>query len=86
MWYKTWSCQSHCWRTKTVIVSQNSDIGIISCENSKDIVGTDIILVSAGKPRTYRVKMTRRDLALQNGQIVKEIVESSIINNSGSIL
>ena len=66
-----------------VTVSQNSDIEIISCEHSKDIIGANIILISAGKPRAPNVKMTRRDLALQNGQIVKEIVKSTITNNSG---
>lgn len=67
-----------------VTVSQNLDIEVKSCEHPQDVVGADIILVSAGKPRTPGVKMTRRDLALQNGQIVKEIVESTIINNSGA--
>jgi malate dehydrogenase len=67
-----------------VTVSQNLDIEVISCEHPIDVFGADVILVSAGKPRAPGVKMTRRDLALQNGQIVKEIVESTIINNSGA--
>lgn len=58
------------------------DVEIIACERDEDISGADIILVSAGKPRTPGVKMTRRDLAIQNGQIVKQIAESTAPNNT----
>jgi malate dehydrogenase len=47
----------------------------------EDVVGADIILISAGKPRTPRVRMSRRDLAVYNGQIVKYISESTAPNN-----
>jgi len=57
------------------------DVGIIACERDEDVAGADIILVSAGKPRTPRVQMSRRDLAVQNGQIVKYVAETTAPNN-----
>jgi malate dehydrogenase len=67
-----------------VTASQRLDIEVTACERDEDVTGADIILVSAGKPRTPGVKMTRRDFAFQNGQIVKQIAESTISNNSGA--
>ena len=64
-----------------VTASLSLDVEIVACERDEDVAGVDIILVSAGKPRTPGVKMTRRDLAVQNGQIVKHIAESTISNN-----
>jgi len=64
-----------------VSASLSLDVEIVACERDEDVAGADIILVSAGKPRTPGVKMTRRDLAVQNGQIVKHIAESTISNN-----
>ena len=64
-----------------VTASLSLDVEIVACERDEDVAGADIILVSAGKPRTPGVKMTRRDLAVQNGQIVKHIAESTISNN-----
>jgi malate dehydrogenase len=67
-----------------VTASQRLDIDVIACERDEDVKGADIILVSAGKPRTPGVQMTRRDLAVQNGQIVKQVAESTISNNSAA--
>lgn len=64
-----------------VTASLNLDIEIIACERDEDVAGADIILISAGKPRTPGVRMSRRDLAVQNGQIVKHITESTAPNN-----
>jgi malate dehydrogenase len=64
-----------------VTASLRLDVEIIACERDKDVTGADIILISAGKPRTPGVKMTRRDLANQNGQIVKQIAQSTNANN-----
>ena len=64
-----------------VTASLSLDVEIIACERDEDVAGANIILVSAGKPRTPGVKMTRRDLAVQNGQTVKHIAESTISNN-----
>jgi malate dehydrogenase len=66
---------------KHVTASLSLDVEIIACERDKDVAGADIILVSAGKPRTPGVQMTRRDLAVQNGQIVKYIAETTAPNN-----
>ena len=64
-----------------VTVSLKLDIEIIACERDEDVVGADIILISAGKPRIPGVMMSRRDLAIQNGQIVKNVTESTAPNN-----
>jgi len=64
-----------------VTASLRLDVEVIACERDEDVKGADIILVSAGKPRTPGVQMSRRDLAVQNGQIVKQVAESTISNN-----
>jgi malate dehydrogenase len=64
-----------------VNASLNLDIEIVACERDEDVVGADIILISAGQPRIPGIKMTRRDLAIQNGQIVKNVTESTTPSN-----
>ena len=64
-----------------VTASLRLDVDIIACERDENVADVDIILISAGKPRIPSVKMTRRDLAIQNGQIVKQIAESTAPNN-----
>ena len=64
-----------------VTASLNLDVEIVACEKDEDVSGADLILVSAGKPRTPGVQMTRRDLAVQNGQIVRHVAESTVSNN-----
>jgi malate dehydrogenase len=67
-----------------VTASLRLDVEIVECERDEDVTEADIILVSAGKPRTPGVKMSRRDLAVQNGQIVKYVAESTSSNNPGA--
>jgi malate dehydrogenase len=64
-----------------VTASLRLDVEILSCESDKNVAGADVILISAGKPRTPGVKMTRRDLAVQNGQIVKSVAEATASSN-----
>jgi malate dehydrogenase len=64
-----------------VTASLKIDVEVIPCEKDNDVAGADMILVSAGKPRTPGVKMSRRDLAVQNGEIVKYIAEATAPNN-----
>ena len=64
-----------------VTASLSLDVELIASEKDEDVAGADIILISAGKPRVPGVKMTRRDLAVQNGQIVKHIAEATVQNN-----
>ncbi len=64
-----------------VTASLKSEVDIIACERDEDVAGADIILISAGKPRTPGVNMSRRDLAVQNGEIVKHIAETTAPNN-----
>jgi malate dehydrogenase len=64
-----------------VTASLSLDVEVIASEMDEDVTDAEVILISAGKPRTPGVKMTRRDLAIQNGQIVKNIAESTAPNN-----
>ena len=66
---------------KHVTASIGLDVEINSCEKDEDIVGADIILISAGEPRLPGVKMTRRDLAVQNARIVKQVSLATVSNN-----
>ena len=67
-----------------VTASLRLDVEIIACERDEDVAEADIILISAGKPRTPGVKMSRRDLAVQNGEIVKYVAETTAPNNPGA--
>ncbi len=64
-----------------VTASLGIDVEIIACEKAEDVKEAEIILISAGKPRTPGVKMTRSDLANENGAIVKQIAQSTAPNN-----
>jgi malate dehydrogenase len=66
---------------KHVCASTQLDVEIIACEKDAEVVGADIILISAGEPRAPGVKMSRRDLALQNGKIIKYITEATAPRN-----
>lgn len=69
---------------KHVTASLGIDVEINSCDKDEGISNTDIILISAGEPRTPRVKMSRRDLAMQNGRIVKSVSEAVASRNPGA--
>jgi malate dehydrogenase len=64
-----------------VTASIGVDVEINSCEKDDEIAGADIILISAGQPRTPGVKMTRRDLAIQNATIIKQVSEATVSKN-----
>ena len=64
-----------------VTASLHLDVNVIACERDDDVNGADIILISAGKPRTPGIKMTRRDLTIKNSEIVKQIAKSTTKNN-----
>ncbi len=66
---------------KHVNASIGLDVEINSFEKDEDVANADIILISAGQPRIPGIKMTRRDLAIQNGNIVKGISENTISKN-----
>ena len=66
---------------KHVTASLKLDVEIIACESDEDVTDADIVVVSVGKPRTPGVTMTRRDLAVQNGAIVKHVAQSVAANN-----
>ncbi|MGQ9531087.1 MAG: malate dehydrogenase, partial [Candidatus Bathycorpusculaceae bacterium] len=69
---------------KHVTASLGLDVEINSCEKDEEVAGADIILISAGEPRVPGVKMSRRDLAVQNAKIVRYIAEATSPNNPGA--
>ncbi len=69
---------------KHVTASTAIDVEINSCERDEQVVGADVILISAGYPRVPGLKMTRRDLAVQNAKIVKNISEATAPRNPGA--
>ncbi|HTY74087.1 MAG TPA: malate dehydrogenase [Candidatus Nanoarchaeia archaeon] len=66
---------------KHVRASTKNNVEIVSCEKDEQVAGADIILISAGEPRMPGVKMSRRDLAVQNAKIVKQISETTRSRN-----
>lgn len=69
---------------KHVTASNGFDVEINACERDEEVAGADIILISAGKPRIPGVKMSRRDLAIENAEIVKYIAEVTAHKNPGA--
>ncbi|MCX8150100.1 MAG: hypothetical protein N3D85_01125 [Candidatus Bathyarchaeota archaeon] len=67
-----------------VNASIGTNIEINSCDKDEQVAGADIILIAAGKARTPGVKMTRRDLAVENAKIVKTIAEATASRNPGA--
>jgi malate dehydrogenase len=67
-----------------VAASLGLDVEINACEKDEEVAGADIILISAGEPRIPGVKMSRRDLAVQNAKIVRHIAEATSPNNPGA--
>jgi malate dehydrogenase len=67
-----------------VTASIGLDVEINSCGKDEDVAGADIILISAGEPRSPGVKMSRRDLAIQNAKIVKQVSEVTVSKNPGA--
>ena len=69
---------------KHAAASLRLDVEINACDRDEEINGADVILVSAGEPRIPGVKMSRRDLAVQNAEIVKNISEATATKNSAA--
>lgn len=68
---------------KHTAASLKLDIEVNACERDEEVVGADVILISAGEPRIPGVKMSRRDLAIKNAKIVKDIAEATTSRNPG---
>jgi malate dehydrogenase len=69
---------------KHVTASMGLNVEINSCDQDEQVNGADIILISAGKARAPGVKMTRRDLAIENAKIVKTVAEATAPRNRGA--
>jgi len=67
-----------------VAASLRLDVHIYDCDRDEDVSGADIILISAGTPRTPKASMTRRDLATTNGRLVRDISVIMKSNNPGA--
>ncbi len=61
------------------LASHGFDITIDAYSDNKFVKDADLIVITAGFPRTP--EMSRRDLANKNAGIVKEIVENTVENN-----
>jgi len=61
------------------IANHGFDLEINAYERSRDVEDADLIVVTAGFPRTP--EMSRRDLAAKNASAVREIVENTVDNN-----
>lgn len=72
---------AHAEELKHVTASVGIEVEINSCEKDEDIAEADLIMISAGAPRTPGVKMTRRDLAVQNAKIIKQVSEATVSKN-----
>lgn len=66
---------------KHVKASTRNNVEIFSCERDEQVTNADIILISAGEPRKPGIKMSRRDLAVQNARIIKQISEATRSRN-----
>jgi malate dehydrogenase len=69
---------------KHAAASIGFDVEINACERDEEVAGAEIILISAGEPRAPGVKMSRRDLAVQNAKIVKYVSEATAPRNPGA--
>ena len=67
-----------------VAASLRLDVDIHDFDRDEDVSGADLILLSAGMPRTPGASMTRRDLAVTNAKVIKEISEITRPNNPGA--
>ena len=54
------------------------DVEINACEKDENVAGADVILISAGQPRIPGVKMSRRDLAVQNEVSLQRDTQASL--------
>jgi malate/lactate dehydrogenase len=61
------------------IANHGFDIKINAYTDGKQAQNADLIVITAGFPRTP--EMSRRDLATKNAKIIKDIVENTIDNN-----
>jgi malate dehydrogenase len=69
---------------KHVAASMGIEVEINSCDQDEQVSGADLILLSVGNPRVPGVKMSRRDLAVQNARIVKSVSEGIVHQNPGA--
>ena len=69
---------------KHVTASLGMEVEIYSCDKDEEVSNADIVLISAGEPRMPGVKMSRRDLAMQNGRIIKSVSEATVSGNPGA--
>ena len=61
---------------KHVTASTGNSTEIVAADKDEGVANADLILISAGEPRTPGVKMSRRDLAEKNAQIIKAVSEA----------
>jgi malate dehydrogenase len=66
---------------KHVAASQRFDVKVNNCGDAENISGADLIVISAGYPRTPGSNISRRMLSEKNAEIVREISEKTMEKN-----
>ncbi len=69
---------------KHAAVSNRIDVKVNWFDRDEDLSGADVVVVSAGYPRKPGEKISRRDLAGRNAEIIKYIAEVVPKNNRGA--
>ncbi len=69
---------------KHAAVSNRIDVKVNWFDQDEDLSGADVVIVSAGYPRKPGEKISRRDLAGRNAEIIKYIAEVVPKNNRGA--
>ncbi|MFB3888942.1 MAG: malate dehydrogenase [Candidatus Bathyarchaeia archaeon] len=67
-----------------VTASTGINVELVACQEDEHVSGADLIFISAGEPRAPGVKMSRRDLAVQNAKTVKYVSEATAHRNPGA--
>jgi malate dehydrogenase len=60
------------------------DLNIIGTNNYEDTAGSDIVVVTAGLPR--KPGMTREDLVVTNGNIIRQVMENVVRHSPDAIV
>ena len=69
---------------KHAAASLKLDVEINAYERDEDVSGADLVVITAGKPRTPGIKMSRRDLVYENARTNAYIAEVMPPRNRGA--
>ena len=69
---------------KHVVASLKYDVKINSYEDAQEVSGADLIVICAGKPRMSGTQISRRDLVMENAEIINYIAKVMPQHNHGA--